>query len=173
MLFRSRLPVISFVDTPGAHPGVGAEERGQSEAIARSIEACLSLTVPLVAAIIGEGGSGGAVALATGNRVCMLEHAIYSVITPEGCASILWHSAERAQDAAEAMKLTAQDLQRLKVIDEVVAEPMGGAHRLPEAAIESVGEAIAKALDDLVDRSPDTLRAERRQKFIAMGRAED
>ncbi len=169
---RFRLPVISFVDTPGAHPGVGAEERGQSEAIARSIEACLELTVPLVAAIIGEGGSGGAVALATGNRVCMLEHAIYSVITPEGCASILWHSSERAQDAAEAMKLTAQDLERLKVIDEVVAEPMGGAHRQPDETIEAVGEAIAKALDDLADCPPEKLRADRRQKFIAMGRAE-
>ncbi|HJM48357.1 MAG TPA: acetyl-CoA carboxylase carboxyltransferase subunit alpha [Alphaproteobacteria bacterium] len=168
---RFRLPVISFVDTPGAHPGVGAEERGQSEAIARSIEACLDLTVPLLAVIIGEGGSGGAVALAAGNRVCMLEHAIYSVISPEGCASILWHSAERAQDAAEALKLTAQDLQRLAVIDEVVDEPIGGAHRLPEAAIEAVGEALARALDDLVERAPDRLRDERRQKFLAMGRA--
>ncbi len=166
---RQKLPVITFVDTAGAHPGVGAEERGQAEAIARSIEACLGLNVPLVSVIIGEGGSGGAVALASGNTVLMLEHAIYSVITPEGCASILWRSAERAQDAAEALKVTAQDLLELGVIDQIVAEPLGGAQRDPDGAIGNTGEAIKAALEPLLSMDG-SLRNHRREKFIAMGR---
>ena len=168
---RFRLPVITLVDTPGAYPGIGAEERGQAEAIARSTEACLSLGVPLVSCIIGEGGSGGAVALATANRVIMLEHAIYSVITPEGCASILWRNAAKAQDAAEALKLTANDLKKLKVIDEIVKEPIGGAHRKPKESIAAVGKAIAKSLADLADMSPEELRNHRRKKFLEIGAA--
>ena len=167
---RFRLPVVTFVDTPGAYPGVSAEERGQAEAIARSTEACLAAGVPLIACIIGEGGSGGAVALASGNAVLMLEHAIYSVIMPEGCASILWRSAERAQDAAEALKLTAQDLLRLQVIDRVVAEPTGGAHRAPEAAIAALGEALHEALSGFDGWPAERLRQHRRDKFLAMGR---
>jgi acetyl-CoA carboxylase carboxyl transferase subunit alpha len=168
---RFGLPVVTLVDTPGAYPGVGAEERGQSEAIARCTEACLALDVPLVSVIIGEGGSGGAVALATGNKVLMLEHAIYSVISPEGCASILWRSAEHARTAADALKLTAQDLKALSVIDEIVPEPIGGAHRSPDTAIDSVGAAIADVLDAFGGRAGPDLQAERREKFLAIGRA--
>lgn len=168
---RFRLPVVTLVDTSGAYPGVGAEERGQAEAIARCIDVCLDIRVPLVAAVIGEGGSGGAVALAAGNRVLMLEHAIYSVISPEGCAAILWNSAEKAQDAADALKLTAQDLLRLKVIDQVVAEPVGGAHRNATAAIEAVGDAIDQQLRGLSALEPGVLREGRRRKFLDMGKA--
>ncbi len=168
---RFSLPVISLVDTAGAYPGIGAEERGQAEAIARSTEACLNLGVPLVACIVGEGGSGGAVALATGNRVLMFEHAIYSVISPEGCASILWRSADFAEEAATALKLTAQDLKKLKVIDDIVAEPLGGAHRDPSKAIDRLGSAIGGALDSLAGKSPEALRDERRRKFLALGTA--
>lgn len=166
---RFRLPLITLVDTAGAYPGVGAEERGQAEAIARSTEACLNLGVPLIACIVGEGGSGGAVALAAGNRVLMFEHAIYSVISPEGCASILWRSPDFAEEAATALKLTAQDLKRLKVIDDIVAEPLGGAHRDPAKAIDRLGTAIAGALDSLSGKSPEMLRDERRRKFLALG----
>ena len=169
MADRFGLPVITLIDTAGAYPGVDAEARGQAEAIARSIESCLALRVPFVSAVIGEGGSGGAIALAVANRVLMLEHAIYSVISPEGCASILWRSAEHAQEAAEALKLTAQDLLRLRLIDEVIAEPIGGAHRAPESTIRDVGAALGRALDALGDLSGGELRAQRREKFIAMG----
>jgi len=165
------LPVITLIDTPGAYPGVDAEARGQAEAIARSIETCLDLRVPLIAVIIGEGGSGGAIALAAANRVLMLEHAIYSVISPEGCASILWRDGTEGQAAAEALKLTAQDLEKLGVIDAVVAEPLGGAHRRPEAAVAAVGEAVAAALDDLSGLDGGVLRVRRREKFLALGRA--
>ncbi|PCD04398.1 acetyl-CoA carboxylase carboxyl transferase subunit alpha [Sphingomonas spermidinifaciens] len=168
---RFGLPVITLVDTSGAFPGVQAEERGQAEAIARATEACLNLGVPLVASILGEGGSGGAVALAAGNTVLMMEHAVYSVISPEGCASILWRTADRAADAAEAMKVTAQDLISLGVIDRVVPEPLGGAHRDSAAAILSLGDAIEAALAALDDKSPDALRKARREKFLKMGRA--
>lgn len=170
MADRFGLPVVTLVDTAGAYPGVGAEERGQAEAIARSIEACLDIRVPLVSVIIGEGGSGGAIALATGNVVLMLEHSIYSVISPEGCASILWRSGDQAQAAAEALRLTAQDLHRLKVIDEVIAEPLGGAHRDRQAAMQAVGTAIERHLAGLVKDDRGVLRARRRDKFIAMGR---
>jgi acetyl-CoA carboxylase carboxyl transferase subunit alpha len=166
---RFRLPVVTLVDTPGAYPGVDAEARGQAEAIARSIEVCLRIRVPFVAAIIGEGGSGGAIALAAANRVVMLEHAVYSVISPEGCASILWRSSEQAKEAAEALKLTAKDLLALKVIDDIVTEPVGGAHRDPKRAIGALGEAINEALNELVGRDGDALRRERREKFLAMG----
>jgi acetyl-CoA carboxylase carboxyl transferase subunit alpha len=166
---RFRLPVLTFVDTAGAYPGIDAEARGQAEAIARSIETCLSIEVPLIAAIIGEGGSGGAIALAAGNRVLMLEHAVYSVISPEGCASILWRSAEKAQDAAEALKLTAQDLQRLGVVDEVIPEPLGGAHRDPASAIAALGASIESALRPLLGLEGTKLREQRREKFLAMG----
>jgi acetyl-CoA carboxylase carboxyl transferase subunit alpha len=166
---RFGLPVVAFVDTPGAYPGVGAEERGQAEAIAKAIEVSLGLMVPVVAVVVGEGGSGGAVALASANRVFMLEHAIYSVISPEGCASILWRSADQAKDAAEALRLTAQDLHKLGVIDAVVAEPVGGAHRDPEAAIDAVGEALAEALDALSALPGAEIRSQRRQKFLDMG----
>jgi acetyl-CoA carboxylase carboxyl transferase subunit alpha len=168
---RFRLPLITLVDTPGAYPGVGAEERGQAEAIARSTEACLNLGVPVVSVIVGEGGSGGAVALAAGNRVLMFEHAIYSVISPEGCASILWRSADHAEEAATALKLTAQDLKRLKVIDDIVQEPLGGAHRDPATAIERLGNAVAASLELQSGKSPETLRDERRRKFLALGTA--
>ncbi len=166
---RFRLPVITLVDTPGAYPGIGAEKRGQSEAIARSTEACLDLRVPLICVIVGEGGSGGAIAIAAGNVVLMLEHAIYTVISPEGCAAILWRSAERASEAAEALKLTADDLLRLKVIDGVIMEPLGGAHRGPEETIRNVGDEIADALEMLGELGGDELRARRRQKFLDMG----
>jgi acetyl-CoA carboxylase carboxyl transferase subunit alpha len=169
---RFRLPILTFVDTAGAYPGVDAEARGQAEAIARSIETCLDVRVPLIATIIGEGGSGGAIALAAGNSVLMLEHAIYSVITPEGCASILWRSGELAQDAAEALKLTAQDLQRLGVIDGIVDEPLGGAHRDPATTIAAVGDAVEAELRRLSELDPGVLRARRRDKFIEMGRRE-
>jgi acetyl-CoA carboxylase carboxyl transferase subunit alpha len=166
---RFGLPVLTFVDTAGAYPGIDAEERGQAEAIARSIEACLQLQVPMVASVIGEGGSGGAIALAAGNKVLMLEHAVYSVITPEGCASILWRSGENAQDAAEALKLTAQDLLRLGVIDAVVPEPLGAAHREREPTIVALGDAIDAALRPLLGMDGPELRAHRREKFLAMG----
>ncbi|MEZ0496978.1 acetyl-CoA carboxylase carboxyltransferase subunit alpha [Sphingomonas sp. IW22] len=168
---RFGLPVVTLVDTSGAFPGVQAEERGQAEAIARATEACLNLRVPLVASILGEGGSGGAVALASGNTVLMMEHAVYSVISPEGCASILWRTADKAADAAEAMKVTAQDLMALGVIDRVVHEPLGGAHRDPAAAIQALGDAIEASLAELETQSPDALRKGRRAKFLAMGRA--
>ena len=166
------LPVISFVDTAGAYPGIGAEERGQAEAIARSTERCLTLGVPMVAVITGEGGSGGAIAIASANKVLMLEHSIYSVISPEGAASILWKDSARAKDAAAAMKITAQDLDALKVIDAVIPEPIGGAHREPSAAIATVGAAVAEALDALASKSPDELRVQRRDRFYAIGRFE-
>jgi acetyl-CoA carboxylase carboxyl transferase subunit alpha len=166
---RFGLPVLTFVDTAGAYPGVDAEARGQAEAIARAIETCLDIKVPLVSAIIGEGGSGGAIALAAGNTVLMLEHAIYSVISPEGCASILWRSAEHAPDAAEALRLTADDLQRLGIVDRIVAEPLGGAQRAPKEAIEQVGEAVDEALRPLLTLDGSTLRMQRREKFLAMG----
>ncbi len=166
---RFGVPVITLVDTAGAYPGIGAEERGQAEAIARCIEVCLNLGVPLVSVIIGEGGSGGAIAIATANRVLMLEHSIYSVISPEGCASILWRSGEQAQEAAEALKLTAQDLFKLRVIDEIVPEPLGGAHRAKGKAIEAVGDAIEKHLVELYGQGRDSLRAARRDKYLAMG----
>jgi acetyl-CoA carboxylase carboxyl transferase subunit alpha len=170
MAGRFGLPVISLVDTAGAYPGVGAEERGQAEAIARSTEACLKLPTPSVSVIIGEGGSGGAIAIATASRVYMLEHAIYSVISPEGAASILWRDSARAQDAATAMKITAADLLQLKVIDGIVEEPLGGAHRDPNPAIERTGEAIDEALKEFAGLSaPEVLRL-RREKFLAIGR---
>lgn len=166
---RFGLPVISFIDTAGAYPGKGAEERGQAEAIARSIQACLNLPVPLVAAIVGEGGSGGAIALASGNRVVMFEHAIYSVISPEGCASILWRSADHAQDAAQALKLTAKDMLKLGVVDAIVPEPLGAAHRDPDTAIASLGDVLAEQLEALVGKDSQTLRDERRQKYLKFG----
>jgi acetyl-CoA carboxylase carboxyl transferase subunit alpha len=167
---RFNLPILTFVDTKGAYPGIDAEARGQAEAIARGIEACLSAPVPLVAAIIGEGGSGGAIALASGNTVLMFEHAIYSVISPEGCASILWRDAAQAPVAAEAMRITAQDLKKLGLIDEIVPEPVGGAHRDPAAALAALGDAIAQALAPLSGLTPESLRAKRREKFLAMGK---
>ncbi len=166
---RFGLPVVTLVDTPGAYPGIGAEERGQAEAIARSIETCLDLRVPIVSIVIGEGGSGGAIALATANKVLMLEHAIYSVISPEGCASILWRSAEHAQEAAEALKLTSEDLLKLGVIDEIIGEPLGGAHRAPADAISSVGEALERSLSELRGVAGGDLRSRRRQKVLAIG----
>jgi acetyl-CoA carboxylase carboxyl transferase subunit alpha len=167
---RFELPILSFVDTSGAFPGIEAEARGQAEAIARSIAVGLEAPVPFVATIIGEGGSGGAIALATADRVLMLEHAIYSVISPEGCASILWRDAALAPQAAEALRLTAEDLKRLALIDEVVAEPLGGAHRDPEATMQAVGEAVAQALAPLLQLDGATLKARRREKFLEMGR---
>lgn len=169
MADRFGLPVITLVDTPGAYPGKGAEERGQSEAIARSTEKCLQIGVPLISVIIGEGGSGGAVAFATANKVAMLEHSVYSVITPEGCASILWKDADRARDAAEALRLTAQDLLKLGVIEKIIKEPLGGAQRGREAAIAAVGDAIAAMLKDLNGKSPEDLVKARRQKFLGIG----
>jgi acetyl-CoA carboxylase carboxyl transferase subunit alpha len=169
---RFSLPVVSFVDTAGAYPGIGAEERGQAEAIARSTERCLMLGAPMVAVIAGEGGSGGAIAIAAANKVLMLEHSIYSVISPEGAASILWKDAGRAKDAATAMKITADDLLELKVIDQIIKEPTGGAHREPAAAVASVGAAVAEALDVLTALSPAELRAQRRERFLAIGRFE-
>ena len=165
---RFGLPVVTLVDTAGAFPGVQAEERGQAEAIARSTEQCLKLGVPLVAAIVGEGGSGGAIAIAAANRVLMLEHAVYSVISPEGCASILWRTAEKAADAAEAMRITASDLQQLGVIERIVAEPLGGAHRDPAAAIAAVGAALAEELDALAPLSPADVRERRRAKYLTI-----
>jgi len=168
---RFGLPVVALVDTAGAYPGIGAEERGQAEAIARSTEASLNLGVPNVAVIIGEGGSGGAIALATANKVLMLEHAIYSVISPEGAASILWRDSSRAQDAATGMKITAQDLTRFGVVDQIVAEPVGGAHREVEATITATGSAIAEALAALDNLPPEEVRRQRREKYLAIGRS--
>jgi acetyl-CoA carboxylase carboxyl transferase subunit alpha len=170
MADRFDIPVISLVDTAGAYPGIGAEERGQAEAIARSTDTCLALGVPNIAVILGEGGSGGAIAIATANRVLMLEHAIYSVISPEGAASILWRDTAKAQEAATSMKITAQDMVRFGVIDTVVSEPTGGAHRDPQAAIALTGEAIANALADLQGLDREAIRKQRREKFLAMGR---
>ncbi len=169
MADRFRLPVITLVDTPGAYPGKGAEERGQSEAIARCTQKCLGLGVPLVSVIIGEGGSGGAVAFATANRIAMLEHSVYSVISPEGCASILWKDAEKMREAAEALRLTAQDLKRLEVIDRIIPEPLGGAQRDPEVMIKAVGAALGAMLAELEGKDADALRLMRRQKFLDMG----
>ena len=171
MADRFDIPVIALIDTAGAYPGIGAEERGQAEAIARSTEACLEIGVPNVAAIIGEGGSGGAVAIATANKVIMLEHSIYSVISPEGAASILWRDTTRAQDAASAMKITAQDLARFGVVDTIVPEPIGGAHREPAAAVAATGEAIAIALAELRQLDRAAVVKQRRAKFLAIGRA--
>src|SRR5215469_8415042 len=167
---RFRLPVVALVDTPGAYPGIDAEARGQAEAIARSIETCLRIRVPLIAVVIGEGGSGGAIALATGNRVLMLEHAVYSVISPEGCASILWRDGTLAKEAAEALKMTADDLLKLGVIDEIVPEPLGGAHRDRPKMIASLGDAIETALTELSRQDGARLRAERREKYLNMGK---
>ena len=166
---RFRLPVITLVDTPGAYPGKGAEERGQAEAIARATEKSLQIGVPLIAVIVGEGGSGGAVALATANRIAMLEHSIYSVISPEGCASILWKDAEKMREAAEALRLTAQDLQKLAVIDRIVTEPIGGAQRGRKETIAAVGRAIEAMLRELSGKKPEALIRDRREKFLDMG----
>jgi acetyl-CoA carboxylase carboxyl transferase subunit alpha len=171
MADRFSLPVITLVDTSGAYPGVDAEERGQAEAIARSTDCCLSLGVPLISVIIGEGGSGGAIAIATGNAVMMLEHAIYSVISPEGAASILWRDPARAKDAATALKITAQDLKKLGIIDAIIPEPMGGAHRNHNKMISAVGEAIASNLQSYAAVSADVLRTQRREKYLGMGRS--
>ena len=165
------LPVLSFVDTAGAYPGRGAEERGQAEAIARSIQTCLNLKTPLISAIVGEGGSGGAIALATGNRVVMFEHAVYSVISPEGCASILWRSSEKAQTAAEALRLTAQDMKKLGVIDAIVDEPLGGAHRQIEQALDSLSAELRRQLDELHGLPTAELQADRREKYVTIGDA--
>ncbi len=169
MAERFDLPVVTFVDTAGAYPGQGAEERGQAEAIARSIEVGLNIRVPFVAVVIGEGGSGGAIALAAANRVLMLEHAIYSVISPEGCASILWRSGDEAKSAAEALKLTAQDLKKLAVIDAVIEEPLGGAHRFRDEAMRRVGDSVWEQIESLKGLDGDALRQDRRDKFLAMG----
>jgi acetyl-CoA carboxylase carboxyl transferase subunit alpha len=166
---RFRLPVLTFIDTPGAHPGIDAEERGQAEAIARAIEVCLSLEVPLVATVVGEGGSGGAIALAAADRVLMLEHSIYSVISPEGCAAILWRSNDQAPTAAEALRLTAQDLFQHKLIDQVIPEPLGGAHRGRATTIAAVGDAIEQQLRPLIRLSGAELKRSRRDKFLRMG----
>lgn len=166
------LPIITLVDTPGAYPGIDAEARGQAEAIARSIEVCLSVRVPLISVVIGEGGSGGAIALATANRVLMLEHAIYSVISPEGCASILWRDGEQAKAAAEALKLTAQDMDRRGIIDEIIAEPMGGAHRGVEKTITAVGDSIEKHLKELIKLEGGVLKTKRKEKFLEIGESE-
>jgi acetyl-CoA carboxylase carboxyl transferase subunit alpha len=170
MADRFQLPVITLVDTAGAYPGVGAEERGQAEAIARSTEMCLGVKVPLISIVIGEGGSGGAIAIATGNRVYMLEHSIYSVISPEGAASILWRDSTRAKEAATNMKITAEDLKALGVIDGIIPEPLGGAHRDPDSVIAATGDIISNALAEMASRSGEQLRNDRRQKFLAMGR---
>jgi acetyl-CoA carboxylase carboxyl transferase subunit alpha len=170
MADKFEIPVLSLVDTAGAYPGIGAEERGQAEAIARSTAACLNLSVPNVALILGEGGSGGAIAIATANRVLMLEHAIYSVISPEGAASILWRDTGKAQDAATNMKITAQDLREFGVIDAIVEEPVGGAHRDPETTIAAAGYAVARAFAELSGQDREKIRQERRQKFLAIGR---
>ena len=167
---RFRIPVVTLVDTSGAYPGIDAEARGQAEAVASSIDTCLAIGVPLVSVVIGEGGSGGALAIASADRVYMLENSVYSVISPEGCASILWRSNANAQEAAEAMKVTAADLKRLEVIDEVIPEPMGGAHRGPDETIDAVGRIVSDALADLAPLSPDELRRQRQDKFLAMGK---
>lgn len=167
---RFNLPVITLIDTAGAYPGVGAEERGQAEAIARSTEMCLNVKVPIISVVIGEGGSGGAIAIATGNRVYMLEHAIYSVISPEGAASILWRDSARAKEAATNMKITAEDLKGFGIIDGIISEPVGGAHRHAETVIKATGEVIAKALAELSKLSGEEIRNQRRQKFLDIGR---
>jgi acetyl-CoA carboxylase carboxyl transferase subunit alpha len=167
---RFGIPVLTFVDTAGAYPGIDAEERGQAEAIARSTDCCLGLGVPLVSVIIGEGGSGGAIAIATANAVLMLEHAIYSVISPEGAASILWRDAARAKDAASAMRITAQDLKKLGIIDDIIAEPLGGAHRGREQVLAATEEAISRSLRAFSAMPADSLRMQRRDKFLAIGR---
>jgi acetyl-CoA carboxylase carboxyl transferase subunit alpha len=166
---RFNLPVITLIDTPGAYPGKGAEERGQAEAIARSTEKCLEVGVPLISVVVGEGGSGGAVAFATANRIAMLEHSVYSVISPEGCASILWKDAEKMREAAEALRLTAQDLQKLGVIDRIIKEPMGGAQRGRKETIDAVGKAIEVMLADLAGKKRAEIIKDRRQKFLSMG----
>ncbi len=169
MASRFGLPVVTLVDTSGAFPGIEAEERGQAEAIARATEACLALEVPMIAAIVGEGGSGGAVALASANRVLMMEHAVYSVISPEGCASILWRTSDKAADAAQAMKVTAQDLKRINVIDRIVKEPVGGAHRDPAAAARMLGTALGEEIDGLAGKSGQQLVTAREARFLAIG----
>lgn len=166
---RFKLPVVTFIDTPGAYPGIDAEERGQAEAIAKSIEKCLSIEVPLISIVIGEGSSGGAIAIATANSVLMLEHAVYAVISPEGCASILWRSATKAEEAAEAQKLTAQDLLKLGIIDEIIPEPIGGAHRFSSQVIKSVKQRIEKTLENLMRHNGSTLKQMRREKFLHIG----
>jgi len=171
MADRFSLPVVSLVDTAGAYPGIGAEERGQAEAIARSTDCCLSLGVPIISVIIGEGGSGGAVAIATANRIYMLEHAIYTVASPEAAASILWRDSTRAQDAATNMKITAQDLLKLGVVDGIIPEPVGGAHRDGVEVVRATGDVIVKALADYDDMSPSEIRRERREKFLSIGRS--
>ena len=170
MADKFSLPVISLVDTAGAYPGIGAEERGQAEAIARSTDCCLSLRVPVISVVIGEGGSGGAIAIATANRVLMLEHAIYTVASPEAAASILWHDSARAKDAATNMKMTASDLLDIGVIDAIIPEPVGGAHRDPEKMIADTGEEIIRALDEFEDQKPKAIRQQRHDKFMAIGR---
>lgn len=170
MAGRFGLPILTFIDTSGAWPGIDAEERGQAQAIARSTDCCLRAPVPLIAIIIGEGGSGGAVALGAGDRVLMLEHSIYSVIAPEGAASILWRDPKQASTAAEALKLTAQDLLKLRLIDRIIPEPIGGAQRFPDEAIASVGDAIGDMLGELLPYESESLVAKRREKFLAMGR---
>ena len=170
MADRFSVPVVSLVDTAGAYPGIGAEERGQAEAIARSTECCMRLGVPIISVIIGEGGSGGAVALATANRIFMLEHSIYTVASPEAAASILWRDSARAQDAATNMKITAQDLKAIGIIDGIIPEPVGGAHRNPESVVRAAGDVIVNAIAWFDDYSPDQIRKERREKFLAMGR---
>jgi len=167
---RFSLPVVTLVDTSGAYPGIGAEERGQAEAIARCTEKCLQLKTPIVSCIVGEGGSGGAVAIAVGNKVLMMEHSIYSVISPEGCASILWRTNDKAQDAAKALRITSADLMELKVIDDVVPEPVGGAHRDPKMAMQNLADHIGRALGDMAGVAPARLRELRREKFLAMGK---
>ena len=170
MADKFNMPVIAFVDTDGAFPGIDAEARGQAEEIASSIEKCLQIHVPIISIVIGMGGSGGAIAIATANRILMLEHSIYSVISPEGCASILWRSADKVQEATEALKLTAQDLRKFGVIDEIIKEPVGGAHRDPKTTIEKVGDSILKHLKELLPLSGDELKKQRTAKFLAMGR---
>ena len=166
---RFNLPILSFVDTAGAYPGRGAEERGQAEAIAQSIQACLQAETPLISTIIGEGGSGGAIALAAGNRVMMFEHAVYSVISPEGCASILWRSADKAQTAAEALRLTADDMLALGVIDNIISEPVGGAHRDVSAALDNLGDALAEQLASFAGQTKSQLKQDRAEKYVKMG----
>ncbi len=167
---RFNLPILTLIDTPGAYPGVDAEARGQAEAIARGIETCLRVRVPFVSVIIGEGGSGGAIAMAAANKVLMLEHAVYSVISPEGCASILWRQQDQVQAAAEAMRMTSEDLLKLQVIDEIIEEPVGGAHRQPDKTIKAVGDAVSKALNELVGLDRNELAQRRRAKFLDMGK---
>jgi len=169
---KFRRPIFTFVDTPGAYPGIDAEERGQAEAIARNLREMARILVPIVVTITGEGGSGGALAIAIGDRVNMLENSVYSVISPEGCASILWHKSDKAADAAAAMKITAQDLMQLKVIDGIVPEPIGGAHRGPERAIQAAGDQIERALSELSELPPDELKRSRREKYLQIGRLE-